>query len=291
MTTNKLPHILSKEHIVKIFEAVYTPKVAIAMFIALMCGLRVQEVRKLEIADINLQTKTILIRNSKNPNRSKEGYGKDRIVPIPEVALNSIKMWISIVEGHTKYFLPSDKSSEIPVSKDYLEGRFAEARKRAGLNSVEYRIKYKSSLKEGRNQYHIKWHSLRHFYACYVYGKTRDLYAVSRLLGHSQITTTQIYAKVSDKILRETVDFAFNMPIKTKIFENNPVSALNFNTPQIAKDKIKEKTPVQILEKRFARGEISAVDFQTAIRLLKAGKEYLNENENKTEPYKEVEHN
>lgn len=277
MANNKLPNIISKDQIVKLFEAVYLPKLAIAMFIALMLGLRIQETRLLLQADISLQKKQVLIRNSKNPNRSKEGYGKDRIVPIPECAISIIKTWLSIVENHSKYFLPSDKSTEIPVSKSYLEEGFAEARKRAGLDSVEYKIKYKpTSKKEGRNQYHIKWHSLRHYYACYIYTKTRDLYAVSRLLGHNQVTTTQIYAKVSDKVLRESVDFAFSLPVKTKIFEENPVSALNYNIPDIVK---REKSPVEVLEERFARGEISDIEFANKLRLLRLRKEYINENE------------
>ncbi len=289
MSSNKLPNIISKEHIQKLFQAVYIPKLAVAMFISLMCGLRVQEARKLETADINLQEKKLLIRNSKNTNRSKEGYGKDRIIPIPECAIPIIKAWISVVQGQSKFFLPSDKSSEIPVSKAFLEEGFAEARKRTGLNTVEYAIKYKTgAYREGRNQYHIKWHSLRHFYACYVYGKTRDLYAVSRLLGHNQVTTTQIYAKVSDKVLRESVDFAFNMPMRTKAFSENPMSAINYNIPEIAKQGQKEKTPIEILENRFAKGEISAPDYQTAIRLLKIRKDYLNENEKETNTEREV---
>ena len=157
MSHNKLPYIISKEDIQKLFQAVYIPKLSIAMFISLMCGLRVQEARKLQIADINLQKRELLVRNSKNPNRTKEGYGKDRIVPIPECAIIPIKMWLSIVQGHSKWFIPSNKSAELPVSKAFLEYSFAEARKRAGLNSVEYEISYKNNAKsvnKKRNQYH-----------------------------------------------------------------------------------------------------------------------------------------
>ena len=93
---------------------------------------------------------------------------------------------------------------------------------------------------------------------------------------------------LANKILKENVDFAFNTPVISQNFENNPMN--NFKVPEIVKAK-QDKSPVQILEERFARGEISAVDFQTAIRLLKVRKDYLNENENKTEQHKEVEHN
>lgn len=277
MAKEKLPTIISKEQIAKLFEAVYLPKLHIAMFVSLMCGLRVQEIRNLLQADVNLQRKEILIRNSKNPNRSKEGYGKDRIVPIPVCAIDIIKSWLSIVQGHSKWFLPSDKSTEIPVSKSFLEEGFAEARKRSGLDSVEYVINYKKnarSLNTKRNQYHIKWHSLRHFYACYVYDKTRDLYAVSHLLGHNQITTTQIYAKVSNKVLKENIDFAFDIPIKTKIFDERAVSEQIRAIPEMVKGN---KSPIKILEERFAKGEISDIDFANKLRLLKMREEYIKE--------------
>jgi hypothetical protein len=69
------------------------------------------------------------------------------------------------------------------------------------------------------------------------------------------------------------------------------MNALNYNIPEIAKQGQKQKTPVEILEERYAKGEISAVDFQTAIRLLKIRKEYLNENEKQTDNTREVEVN
>ena len=48
-------------------------------------------------------------------------------------------------------------------------------------------------------------HSLRHTFATRLYRKTGDLHLVQRALGHRQITTTEIYAKVSDQALRRAV--------------------------------------------------------------------------------------
>jgi integrase/recombinase XerC len=48
-------------------------------------------------------------------------------------------------------------------------------------------------------------HSLRHTFATRLYQKTGDLYLVQRALGHRQITTTEIYARVSDERLRRAV--------------------------------------------------------------------------------------
>ena len=286
---NKLPDMLNKEQLIRLFEAMYMPKLSIACFVALMCGLRIREVCRLEVSDIDLQRRIIKIRDSKNPNRSKQGdYGKDRIIPIPIVAVSPISKWLSVIEG-SKYFLSGMNSPDKYLRTKTLHEWFREARERASLNQIDYTAKRKNQ--PDMTIYKFRFHHLRHFYATYVYEHTRDLYAVANLLGHNQVTTTQIYAKVSDKVLKESVDFAFNTPIKTQLFENNPVNALNYNIPEIAKDKQRDKTPIQILEERFARGEISAPDFQTALRLLKARKDYLNENENKTEPYKETEYN
>ncbi|MCD4759359.1 tyrosine-type recombinase/integrase [archaeon] len=285
MSNNKLPDMMNKEQLTKLFESMYIPKLSIACFMALMCGLRVREVCNILTQDIDLQRRTLKIRDSKNPNRKKQGYGKDRIQPIPEIAISPIKKWLTIIEGG-KYFLPSMNSPDKALRTKTLHEWFKEARERANLDMKEYEYTEKST-KRKKAVYKFRFHHLRHFYAQYVYDITRDLYAVANLLGHNQVTTTQIYAKVSDKTKKDTVDFAFNTPIKTQIFEKNPANALNYNIPEIAKEKAQNKSPIEILEDRFAKGEISAIDFQTAIRLLKVRKDYLNENE----PNREIEYN
>ena len=273
---NKLPDILTKTELIKLFESMFRPKCVIACFVALMCGLRVREVCNLQISDINLERRIIKIRDSKNPNRKKQGYGKDRIVPIPAMAIPPIIKWIDIVDGG-KWFLPSAKSPDIQLRTKTLHIWFAEARERAKLDQIDYQIKYKkkTQYREHTNVYKFRFHHLRHFYASYVYDKTRDLYAVANLLGHNQVTTTQIYAKVSDKQMRESVDFAFNMPIKTQLFEKNPMAAINYTIPEVAK---REKTPLEILEDRFARGELSDIEYQNKIRLMRLAKDHLSKN-------------
>ena len=52
------------------------------------------------------------------------------------------------------------------------------------------------------------WHLRSHTFATRLYRKTGDLYLVQKALGHRQITTTEIYARVSDEALREAVSAA-----------------------------------------------------------------------------------
>jgi len=272
---NKIPDIPTKEEIARLFDSLFRPKCVVACFVALMCGLRIREVCNLQISDINLERRIIKIRDSKNPNRKKQGYGKDRIVPVPEAAISPIKKWIEIVEGG-KWFLPSAKSPDIPLRTKTLHIWFAEARERAKLDEIAFKTKYKKKTKyrEETTIYKFRFHHFRHFYATYVYEKTRDIYAVSNILGHNQITTTQVYAKVSDKNMKDTIDFAFNMPIKTQMFEKNPMNAINYSVPQIAK---REKSPIEILEDRFVRGELSDIEYQNKIRLMRLAKDHLKD--------------
>jgi len=80
--------------------------------------------------------------------------------------------------------------------------------------------------------------------------------------------------------VKETIDFAFNRPIKTQIFEKNPMNAVNYSIPEVAK---REKAPLEILEERFARGEISDIEYQNKIRLLKLAKDHLKDKPEKEE--------
>jgi integrase len=55
---------------------------------------------------------------------------------------------------------------------------------------------------------HITFHASRHTFAVMMLGVT-DIYTVSKLLGHRELSTTQVYAHVIDRAKREAVD---NMP-------------------------------------------------------------------------------
>ena len=58
-------------------------------------------------------------------------------------------------------------------------------------------------------QKHITWHSARHTYACLLIAYGTDIYTVSKLLGHKDVRTTQVYAKVMDETKRNAIN---NLP-------------------------------------------------------------------------------
>jgi len=60
--------------------------------------------------------------------------------------------------------------------------------------------------KQAKIEKHLHWHIGRHSFATLNLTQGADLYTVSKLLGHKNIATTQIYAKVIDEKKRKAVD-------------------------------------------------------------------------------------
>ena len=67
-------------------------------------------------------------------------------------------------------------------------------------------------------------HSLRHSYACREYLKTRDIYNVKLKLGHSSVTTTEVYTKFNiDKLIEDFPTDGQVYKITQKLQENSQV--------------------------------------------------------------------
>ncbi len=73
------------------------------------------------------------------------------------------------------------------------------------LHARQIQLTFARWLKLARITRLFSVHYLRHSFGTNLYQKTGDLYFVQRVLGHRQITTTEIYARVSDDALRQAV--------------------------------------------------------------------------------------
>lgn len=71
----------------------------------------------------------------------------------------------------------------------------------AWLNSHLHRWVTKTGITKD-----IQFHSFRHTYACLQLSHGTDIYTVSKLMGHKNLSTTQVYAKIIDKMKREAAD-------------------------------------------------------------------------------------
>ena len=211
----KLPKYFTKKQLIQIFDVADRPKDAIAFFLALMCGLRINEICTLKIRNIDFENHRLFIGDSKNPNRSRDNYGKDRYVDFDPAIEGVLKKWIEIIGNSSEWFLPSDKSPDMHLRNKSLHERLRLYLKEAGILQIDYTMKVSQRVRGKRiiktvNRYTRYFHCFRHTMACIIYNKTGDIYVVNRFLGHNQLDTTAVYAKVIDTKMKTSIASVFN---------------------------------------------------------------------------------
>tara|TARA_B100001113_G_scaffold9048_1_gene7340 strand:+ start:119 stop:1000 length:882 start_codon:yes stop_codon:yes gene_type:complete len=141
-------------------------------------GSRVSEVINVNISDID--TKESFVR--------LEGKGsKQRIVPLGSLLINNL----------TEYLKLRDSIENLESSKLFLSKSFKKLDR-----SAIFRIVKSTALKLGLNV-DLHPHTLRHSAATHMLERGCDLRTVQEFLGHSSVSTTQIYTKVTKEFLEE----------------------------------------------------------------------------------------
>ena len=141
-------------------------------------GSRVSEVINVNISDID--TKESFVR--------LEGKGsKQRIVPLGSLLINNL----------TEYIKLRDSIANIKSNKLFLSKSFKKLDR-----SAIFRIVKSTGLKLGLNV-DLHPHTLRHSAATHMLERGCDLRTVQEFLGHSSVSTTQIYTKVTKEFLEE----------------------------------------------------------------------------------------
>lgn len=143
-------------------------------------GLRISELINLKVQDVNLNMNTIRVMGKGN---------KERMVPIGDYATKYLTLYI---ENFRFLFLKKKTS-------DYL---FLSIRGEKMTRQAFFKIIKK--LKQEKNiQTNFSPHTLRHSFATHMIENGADLRSLQELLGHSSISTTQIYTHVSDHLLKD----------------------------------------------------------------------------------------
>jgi integrase/recombinase XerC len=146
-------------------------------------GLRLSELINLKVQDVNFGDGTVNV----------FGKGeKSRIVPIGKYAINAIQKWIALRNTIKNI---NEKDSPLFSSK---YGKCLSAR------AVQYRLKL-WAIKQGIPE-NIHPHLLRHSFATHILQSSQDLRAVQELLGHANISTTQIYTHLDFQHLSKIYD-------------------------------------------------------------------------------------
>ena len=191
----KLPNFFNKEELVKFFSNMVDVRTAVACFIALNSGLRISEVIKLRIDDIDYNNETIKIVQSKG--------SKDRYAPFLKEGHNVLKKWIEYT-GYEEYLFESHRArsmatiNEPYVSYITIHDGFNGTLKKAGLDKEDER--YKNGRKKKT------FHSLRHTFATYHLGKGVSPVIIKKALGHVKMdTTVNVYGHINDPTMIESL--------------------------------------------------------------------------------------
>jgi len=135
-------------------------------------GCRVSELVGIDLPDMSLENRTIKVRGKGN---------KERLVFLNAAAVEAVKTWIPYRENHL------DHEDDDAVKALVLNGHG----RRIGARGVFYVVdRYSHDALAGRQ---IGPHTFRHSFATHLLNRGADLRAVQEMLGHSNLSTTQIY--------------------------------------------------------------------------------------------------
>lgn len=152
-------------------------------------GLRLSELQALDISHLNTRIREVRVIGKGN---------KERILPFGRYASQAINQWLKV----RHLFNPQDQALFV-----------SQQGKRISQRSIQKRLE-KWGIQQGLSA-HLNPHKLRHSFATHMLESSSDLRAVQELLGHANLSTTQIYTHLNFQHLAEVYDKAHPRAKKT----------------------------------------------------------------------------
>ncbi len=168
----KLPVVLNKEEVTKMIEATLNLKHRLVLMFLYYTGIRLNEIINLKWADMDFQRDIIHIKTAKGE--------KERVIFFHEKLKNFIQYFNIKKEGFV--FL---SNLERKYNKRTIQMIVRNASKKAGISK------------------RITPHILRHTFATHLLEAGADIRHIQKLLGHSNLQTTQIYTHVANKDIKK----------------------------------------------------------------------------------------
>lgn len=180
----KLPEIMTPDEVVCLLEQPkgdnpkeLRDKAMLELLYA--TGIRVTELISLEVSDVNMQMGYIVCRDP----------GKERVIPFGPAARKALE----------NYF---EKSRNVMIADLHSDILFVNCSGRQMSRQGFWKL-IKHYAKKAGIEADITPHTLRHSFAAHLVENGADLRSVQEMLGHSDISTTQIYATISHNHIRE----------------------------------------------------------------------------------------
>jgi len=174
-TPAQLPEILSREEVARILSRPNNPKHRLLLMTAYGAGLRVSELVRLRVGDLDSDRMTV---------RVEQGKGaQDRYTLLSPRLLEELRAYWRR-QRPWPWLFPSQRSAQ-PVSVSCAQRVWGRAKRDA-------RVTKRGGI-----------HSLRHAFATHLLEAGTDLHTIQRLLGHRHISTTMVYFHLARKTLAD----------------------------------------------------------------------------------------
>lgn len=147
-------------------------------------GMRVSELMSLNVNDVNPDMKYL---------RCTSSSGKERVLPISSVSADTVRLYLHDMRSK----LMKGNSEEDGLFLNSLGSRLT----RQGFWKILKKYGMASGIDEG-----ITPHTLRHSFAAHLLENGADLRSVQEMLGHADISTTQIYSSMAKKTMKDVYE-------------------------------------------------------------------------------------
>lgn len=174
-----LPVVLSVEELIALLSNIASLRDRVLLTLLYSAGLRLGEVCRLRVADIDSGRMLIAVRQGKGK--------KDRYVPLSPVTLDLLRQWWRATHP-AGYLFPSPKDSSRPLCRCTVQRAVKVAAVRAGITK------------------RISPRTLRHSFATHLMEQGTSTRVIQVLLGHSHVRTTETYTHVSPAHARSPLD-------------------------------------------------------------------------------------
>jgi len=207
----RLPTVLTKGEVARLLEAL-DGEFRFMASLAYGAGMRLMEVLRLRVQDLDFGYKQIEVRNAKG--------GRDRLVPLPERLIPGLLAHLDAVRAQHR------QDSERGLGEVYLPDALARQRPNAGrewiwqyvfpsgrlsvdprsgktrrhhINETSLQKKLKQAAEAAGISKRVSPHTLRHSFATHLLEDGYDIRTVQELLGHADVSTTMIYTHVLNR--------------------------------------------------------------------------------------------
>ena len=187
----KLPQVLTEEEVASLLNSVTNLKHKCILLLIYSAGLRIGELTRLKLDDIQPQHNRIFVYGGKGK--------KDRYTILSKKAFEQLKVYFELYKPVEWVF---EGQQGGPYSVRSIQQIFSRAKKKSGINS------------------YATVHTLRHSFATHLLEKGVGLRYIQQLLGHESSKTTEIYTHITSKGLKNIISPLDNMHI-LDINENN----------------------------------------------------------------------